>query len=110
MTRRSLDVDREERIEGRRDQNRASLVALCRLVQLLHRLGLADRRPQGFAHAHRLTELAREFDERIAVVQFIPSAPDVIEPPETLDTRESFFKKPRSFSRQSAPPWNSIAR
>src|SRR6187402_511528 len=39
-----------------------------------------------------------------------PSAPAVIEPPETLETRSRRGRKPSSFRRQSAPRWKSIAR
>ena len=39
-----------------------------------------------------------------------PSVAAVIEPPDTLDTRSSFTRNPSSFSRHSAPTWNTIAR
>ena len=38
------------------------------------------------------------------------SAPAAIDPPETLATRSNLPSKPNSFSRNSAPRWNSIAR
>ena len=38
------------------------------------------------------------------------SAPAVIEPPETLETRSSRLSQPASCSRQTTPTWNSMAR
>ena len=35
---------------------------------------------------------------------------DVIDPPETLETRSIFGRMPSSFIRITAPAWNSVAR
>ncbi|HKC60869.1 MAG TPA: hypothetical protein VKB92_12340 [Myxococcales bacterium] len=42
--------------------------------------------------------------------QRLPNTPAVIEPPETLETRETPRSIPRSFSRQRIPRWKTIAR
>ena len=40
----------------------------------------------------------------------MPSSPETIDPPETLEIRSSRASSPSSLSRRSAPTWNSIAR
>ena len=42
--------------------------------------------------------------------QWMPSSPETIDPPETLEIRSRRASSPSSLSRRSAPTWNSIAR
>ena len=53
---------------------------------------------------------AMPWASKLSRFHFSANSPEVIEPPETLETRSSFLRNPSSFKRQSEPRWKSIAR